>query len=444
MANGACFYTKMYLTEIYNRFIQYPLISTDTRKELRNSLFFCLSGENFNGNQFAKQALENGAAYVVLDDKNYYIEDSRYILVENCLETLQSLAKHHRSHFNIPLIGITGSNGKTTTKELISEVLKKNYSIVSTEGNLNNHIGVPLTLLRINYQTDIAVVEMGANHADEIEFLCKIALPNYGIITNIGKAHLEGFGSLEVIKRTKLALYRAVKKQKGIVFVNFEDSLLRTEAVNLNTISYGFQKEFNVAGQILSEFPFLEMNWGIKNNKEKFNIKSQIFGAFNFPNLMAAIAVGNYFGISGPTISKAIESYTPKNNRSQFVKGNTNELIMDAYNANPSSMNIAIQNFLKDKHPKKMVILGDMFELGDFALIEHELILKSLVNTDLIKVILIGPLFHTFNKIYPNFYFYQSAQELINSLNSHIFKDMRILIKGSRGIKLEVLENYLR
>ena len=433
----------MQIEKLYNLFLQFPKISTDTRKDLTDSIFFCLSGENFNGNQFALHALENGASLVVIDDKDYLLDDQRFIFVDNCLETLQNLAAFHRKQFNIPVIGITGTNGKTTTKELVSAVLSQEHIVTATEGNLNNHIGVPLTLLKINHQTEIAVIEMGANHVDEIEFLCSMALPNYGIITNIGKAHLEGFGSLEAIKRTKLALYQSVNEQKGKLFVNFDDNLLKAEAENSSCFSYGLDATFDIHGTILNEFPLLEICWGIKNKQTKYKVNSKLFGNYNFPNILAAISVGQHFGLTPEKISSALENYLPQNNRSQFIQGENNELIMDAYNANPDSLILALTNFDKDQHLQKTVILGDMFELGKFAPAEHRAILDWLIGKPLQQIVLVGTIFKQFQQNYPDFHFYENTTELINQLPALNLNQMRILIKGSRGVKLEVLKDYL-
>lgn len=433
----------MQIEKLHKLFTSYPLIATDTRKELKGSIFFCLSGDNFNGNKFAEQAIEKGAAYVVVDDKNHWKDLPSYILVDDSLKTLQSLALFHRKQFSIPLIGITGTNGKTTTKELIAAVLSSKYNIIATPGNFNNHIGVPLTLLQITEETEIAVVEMGANHPDEIEFLCQLALPNHGVITNIGKAHLEGFGSLEAIKRTKLALYKAVATQQGVLFVNYDDSVLKKESKGLYAFSYGSRKEYDIQGKITNEFPFLEMNWGFKSKERLIHLKTNLFGSYNFTNVMAAVAIGQHFQLSPKEISTAISKYQPKNNRSQFIKGDKNELILDAYNANPESLNIALNNFAKDKFTDKVVILGDMFELGKFASAEHKLILESLSRKLFIKIILVGKEFKKFENNYPDFSFYENTSDLVKELESIKLFNKRILIKGSRGVKLEVLQDYL-
>jgi UDP-N-acetylmuramoyl-tripeptide--D-alanyl-D-alanine ligase len=433
----------MQIEKLYALFLKHPKIATDTRKDLKGSIFFCLSGENFNGNQFASQALDQGAAYVIVDDKSYFKDNSSYLFVKNSLAILQQLASYHRKQFTIPVIGITGTNGKTTTKELSTAVLSKKFTITATQGNFNNHIGVPLTLLQINRQTEIAVIEMGANHPDEIELLCKIARPNLGIITNIGKAHLEGFGSLEVIKNTKLALYKSVKVQMGKVFVNYDDDVLNAEAQNIAHSSYGQDNTFDIHGTITHEFPFLELKWGIKNRSANYPIQSQLFGNYNFSNILATIALGHHFGLSSEKISTAIDEYRPQNNRSQFIVGKRNELILDAYNANPESLKVALDNFSKDSHKNKVIILGDMFELGVFATEEHKTILESVNNKPFYQNIFIGPLFKQFEADYPEYYFYENTTALITQIESLNIKQCRVLIKGSRGIKLEVLQDYL-
>jgi len=433
----------MQIKDLYTVFLKHPKICTDTRKDLEDSIFFCLSGENFNGNKFASIALEKGAAFVVIDDKKYLQNDRRYIFANNSLKMLQQLASYHRKQLTIPVIGITGTNGKTTTKELITTVLSKEFNTTATQGNFNNHIGVPLTLLQINKHTEIAIIEMGANHPGEIEFLCNIALPNFGIITNIGKAHLEGFGSLEAIIKTKLALYKSVAAQKGSIFVNYDDALLKIESKKLTNFSYGQDNNYDFHGLISKEFPFLQLKWGLKNKTNKYTIKSKLFGNYNFSNIMAAVSVGQYFKISPEKTSTALENYIPQNNRSQFIKGKNNELILDAYNANPESLKLALANFSNDKHPKKAIILGDMFELGKFAFQEHKTILDSIKLESFKTIIFIGPLFKQFEKEYRDFHFFENTTELINNIYSLNINQMRILIKGSRGVKLEVLQDYL-
>ncbi|MBN2235970.1 MAG: UDP-N-acetylmuramoyl-tripeptide--D-alanyl-D-alanine ligase [Bacteroidales bacterium] len=431
----------MQLNHLHTLFLKNPVITTDTRNEIAGSIFFCLSGEKFNGNQFAKTAIEKGANYVIIDDPDFYIEDTKMILVENCLRTLQQLALYHRKQFSIPVIGITGTNGKTTTKELVTAVVASKFRVTSTKGNLNNHIGVPLTLLRITNQTEVAIIEMGANHAGEIDFLCSLALPNLGIITNIGKAHLEGFGSLETIKQTKLALYKQVAKQQGTLFVNLNDHMLIEEATTINHKTYGTDKAAQVRGKIIQEFPFVSLVFSISD--QNYQINSQLVGAYNLPNILAAVTVGNFFKIDSELIIKALENYQPANNRSQFVKGLNNELIMDAYNANPDSLKLALENFLKDTFPKKGFILGDMLELGDFAKEEHLKVIEDLKFCNFELMIFVGPVFKCFEKEYTQFQFYETTTDCIASIQKSVPKQMRILIKGSRGIQLDPLQKIL-
>ncbi len=433
----------MQIEELYALFQNYPRIVTDTRKNVNNSLFFCLSGDNFNGNKFAEKAILLGAAYVIVDDRDYLKKDSRYIFMPNSLKTLQELAKFHRQKFDIPVIGITGTNGKTTTKELISAVLSEKYKTVATQGNFNNHLGVPLTLLRINQETEIAVIEMGANHPGEIASLCQIALPNYGLITNIGKAHLEGFGSLENIRKTKLALYASVKGQKGKLFVNRDDTFLMEKAEKIEHLSYGKTENAQVKASITQEFPFLSLQWRIKNEQEYKPIHSNLFGNYNFYNLLAAITTALTFKVSETQIKSGLENYFPENNRSQFLKGDKNELILDAYNANPESMKMALDNFQKDTSMNKAVILGDMFELGEYSQTEHQTVLKQVKEASFKKTILVGQEFIKFESQYPNFHFFKDTTSLLKQLDLLSLSQLRILIKGSRGVKLEVLKDAL-
>ncbi len=437
-------FIRMSIEELHLLFLTYPKVCTDTRKELKNSLFFCLSGENFNGNSFAAQALQNEAAYVVVDDKNYWVDDSRYIVVENALKTLQQLARFHRNQFNIPVLGITGTNGKTTTKELVTTVLSKKFKLTSTSGNFNNHLGVPLTLLQITKETEIAVIEMGANHRGEIAFLCELARPQLGILTNIGKAHLEGFGSLEAIKETKLALYKAVRLENGKVFYNADDPFLTQASTELNRISYGEKSANDIHGKTTNSFPFLEFSWGFKNTKSAFKVNTNLIGDYNLSNLMAAIAVGIHFGIEPKSICESLQDYYPQNNRSQFVQGNNNELILDAYNANPASVKAALENFKSDQQPNKSVIIGDMFELGQFSEMEHKQILDLLKSMHFSSTYLVGTRFKQWEAKYPDFVFFENTDSAQAFLTDFPLKNHRILIKGSRGVKLEVLIDCLK
>lgn len=376
------------IDKLYSQFLQSKHVSIDTRTLKGGEIFFCLNGENFNANKFAKEALEKGAAYVVMDDHTYYEKGHpQMLLVDDSLKTLQELAAYHREQLSIPIIGITGSNGKTTTKELVATVLKSQFNVYATKGNFNNHIGVPLSLLGINEHHDLAVIEMGANHVGEIGELCQLAQPNLGILTNIGQAHLEGFGSFENIKKTKLALYESVKKKDGLVFVHKDDDVLMIESQSLKRITYGMNDLADVQVSLIKG----ETNLTFTCQDQL--VKTQLFGEFNIYNAAAAIAVGKYFKISNEKILHAIANYHPSNNRSQIELGPNNLLILDAYNANPDSMSHAIEFFAKIKAPSKALILGDMLELGDFEESKHIEILKLVEEHEFNHVFLVGPAF---------------------------------------------------
>jgi len=412
---------------LYEKFVQSPFICTDTRKMVPNALFFCLKGENFDGNQFVNEALEKVAAYVITE-KNSMQNAERIVVVDNVLQTLQQLAHFHRQQLKIPVIGITGTNGKTTTKELIASVLSKKYKTAFTQGNLNNHIGVPLTILSIKNEDEMAVIEMGANHPGEIEKLCQIAQPDIGLITNVGKAHLEGFGSIENIIETKTALYRSAP----ILFINNEDKILKQNAESRKgekkIIYYGNDTE--ISGQIIEMNPYLVVNL--------FNkiIQTQLTGNYNLPNILAAAAIGKYFGISEQNICDAIVEYTPQNNRSQIIKNKTNTIIADYYNANPTSVRAALDNFLHIEAPHKLAIIGDMLELGENSAREHQAVINFCEVND-IKTVFIGAIFYALkNNRSP---FFKNVEEFNHSFNSFtIFEENQlILIKGSRGVHLE-------
>jgi len=428
------------IEQLYDLFKKHPLICTDTRKILPGSIFFCLKGENFDGNSFALKALEAGATYAVTDDKNCP-SDSRLLLVDNALFALQQLASLHRKHFQIPVVAITGTNGKTTTKELICSVLKQKFKVIATSGNFNNHIGVPLTLLSITDTTEIVVVEMGANHPGEINQLCQIADPNFGLITNIGKAHLEGFGSIEGIIKTKNELYQHLKGNSGHVFVNYNNNILMDLSRSISRSTYGFTTEADnvfVAGEAN---PYAEIYWQYSVDS-KIMIKSQLIGNYNSENMMAAVCVGNYFNVGSDKIGSAISEYKPENNRSQIVETPNNTIILDAYNANPTSMEASIQNFalLKAKH--KMIIIGDMLELGGETDNEHQKIIQLLEKLGFKYVFFVGPRFskHCNHKSMRCF---EDVTEAMAWLQQHFVKGAYILIKGSRGMQLEKLVEYL-
>nr|NQU88980.1 UDP-N-acetylmuramoyl-tripeptide--D-alanyl-D-alanine ligase [Bacteroidota bacterium] len=427
------------IDQIYDLFRKHPEISTDSRKNIPGSLFFALKGENFNGNTYAIDALDRGAAYSIVDDKTCANKPG-CILVNDVLLTLQELAKHHRRQFDIPVIGITGSNGKTTTKELTGGVLKMKYNTLVTRGNLNNHIGVPLTLLRITGETEIAVIEMGANHPGEIAALCKIADPNHGIITNIGRAHLEGFGSFEGVAGAKGELYEHLINNTGSVFVNGDDQLLTNMAAGLKNITYSCAKRAVTRGRIIDSFPFL--NIGYNSGNEEITIKTKLVGDYNLYNILAAIGIGSHFGVQPEAIREAIENYRPDNNRSQFLETKSNKIILDAYNANPTSMEAAIKNFMEYPLPDKMVILGDMLELGGESTGEHQQIIELLIGAGFRKVILVGDIFSSIETP-PDFYKFEDVKHAGEWIRKNPVKNRSILLKASRGIGLEKLLTLL-
>ena len=419
----------MSIDKLYNLFLQSTGVCTDTRNIAQGNMFFCLKGENFNGNKFAKDALEKGASFVIVDEKQYQLNE-QCILVDDTLKTLQELAFFHRQKLNIPIIGITGTNGKTTTKELVCAVLVRKYKVYATKGNQNNHIGVPLTLLSINpADAEIAIVEMGANHVGEIAELCEIAQPDYGIITNIGKAHLEGFQSIDGVILTKKALYDAVKKKSGTLFVNADDELLMTHSENTNRILYG--NNGDVKGGFLSDKLYLTFVL----SDYSAEIQTQLTGNYNFPNAMAAVAVGLHFDVSIEDIKTALENYKPDNNRSQVIRKGEKTIIIDAYNANPSSMQAAIDNLMKISSSCKAVLLGDMFELGEESKLEHQRIVDVLKTANIQYVYLLG---ETFSKTDANASWkYTNFDALANALHQQLPSDVTILIKGSRSMKME-------
>lgn len=427
------------IDQLYGIFLRHPVISTDSRKIIPGSLFFALKGEQFDGNLFVSEALEKGAAYVVTSHPGP-APDDRYLLVADPLIALQEIAAHHRRQFSFPVIAVTGTNGKTTTKELITAVLSKKYNCLSTEGNLNNHIGVPLTLLKIRPETGIAVIEMGANHAGEIDRLCKIAQPNFGIITNIGKAHLEGFGSFGGVIAAKSELYRHIAREGTMLFVNRDDALLNELAEGIPQIQYSSPDHSCYQGQLVSSDPFVVLD--LIGTTAKTRINSRLFGAYNFYNILAAASIGNFFGVRVEAIKEAIEGYTPVNNRSQVVQGKRNLLILDAYNANPSSMAAALQNFARSGYADKMIILGDMLELGTESVHEHREILRMAAELGLHDALFIGPVFASLPGTDPSRIF-GSSQAAREYLLAYPFSGKTILIKGSRGMKLEVVKDAL-
>jgi len=427
----------MDIKSIYSLFIKEPTISTDSRNKSNGGLFFALKGESFNGNKFAHLALENGASFAIIDEEEYK-SDERYILVDNGLKTLQELANLHRTQFTFPVIGITGTNGKTTTKELINTVLSQKFKTVCTKGNLNNHIGVPLTLLSIPLNTEFAIIEMGANHPFEIAELCKISDPDYGIISSIGKAHLEGFGSFENIIKTKKELFDHISQKKGTVFVNHDDDLITSISSNLHCIYYGKGNSDYCKGEFIDSAPFV--NIAIFENDTQITINSQMIGSYNTSNMLAAACVGKKFGISISEIKNALENYIPDNNRSQLKQTENNTLLLDAYNANPSSMEASISNFKTLKAENKIVILGEMRELGDISDSEHEKLYNQVKSFEFEHVYLVGK---WNSKNDNNISIFENTQSLISFLSSKKIEGKTILIKGSRGNKLEIIVEYL-
>ena len=419
----------MNIAQLYQLYSQTYLVDTDTRRIRKGSMFFALKGENFNANEFAEQALKSGANYVVIDEEKYKT-NANAILVENVLETLQKLANFHRKQLDIPIISLTGSNGKTTTKELINAVLSKKYMTKATAGNLNNHIGVPLTLLSITPKTEIGIVEMGANHLKEIAFLCTIAEPNYGLITNFGKAHLEGFGDLEGVIKAKSELYDFLRLNNRTVFINTDDALQIKQSAGINAIEFSNQN-----------IKFVEANPFVKVQFKSTMIESNLIGKYNYNNIAVAVAVGDYFGISETDIKTAIENYIPANNRSQLIQKETNKIILDAYNANPTSMQAALENFAQLKDENKVVFLGDMFELGNDSKAEHEKIANLVDSYQFSKVFLIGKAFSATGA--KNAFISESYESFKNSTNYSNINNATILIKGSRGMALERLLDLL-
>lgn len=411
-------------------------ITTDTRKIVEGSVYFALKGENFNGNTFAADALAKGCAYAVVDEPQQ-VKGDNYILVADVLTTLQQLANHHRKYSDLPVIAITGSNGKTTTKELVHAVLSRKFNTQYTKGNLNNHIGVPLTLLSITEKHEMAVVEMGANHQGEIDMLCRIAEPDFGIITNIGKAHLEGFGGIEGVKKGKSELYRYLKEKGGIVFLHGDDEVLVGLSKENHKYTYGTKKLYDVVGKFSESNLFVELAWKTRYTATELKgaefIKTNLVGVYNYNNALCAACVGTYFKVEDALIKDAISNYNPTNNRSQLFKTDKNTLILDYYNANPSSMQVAIDNFAAMPAQNKMLVLGDMLELGEESVEEHKALIRLLQEKKLDDYILVGPIFSSLQKEKS----FLNSKLAFDYLNAASPKEKTILIKGSRGIALE-------
>lgn len=427
----------MNIQEIHNLFLKCKSVSIDTRKIEKDSVFFALKGACFDANIFAKNALEQGALYVIIDNPTSFI-DERTILVNNSLETLQELAKFHRLFLKVPIVALTGSNGKTTTKELINVVLSKKFKTKATVGNLNNHIGVPLTLLTFTSETEIGIVEMGANHKQEIEFLCKIAQPDYGYITNFGKAHLEGFGGEEGVIEGKSEMYQYLMKNNKMAFINIEDPIQVEKSKTVQSFTFGIRDNApNLKINKIEANPFVTIDYG------DFEVTSHLIGLYNSNNINAAVAMGQYFGVENEAIKVAIDNYIPENNRSQLLKKGSNEIILDAYNANPSSMEVAIANFLQLDNQNKIMILGDMFELGKATQQEHKTIVELLSKQDKSFCYLIGKAFYE-NKIEnEKLCFFETFETFATYLKKNHFDKSLILIKGSRGMALERIITFI-
>lgn len=427
----------MSIIDLYDLFIHNPQITTDSRNCPKGSIFFALKGDKFDGNQYAGKALASGCVYAVIDNPDYYIGE-RTILVDNVLKTLQQLAHHHRKVLGLPIIGITGTNGKTTTKELLAAVLSTKFNLLYTEGNFNNHIGVPLTLLRLTHDHEMAVIEMGASHPGDIKELVDIVHPNYGIITNVGRAHLEGFGSFEGVIRTKGELYDYIRRSKGKIFIKKENEYLQSIAKGIEQITYGNGDDAFASGQVVSCDPFLVFNW--RQQGKLHTVETHMIGSYNLDNVLAAVAVGRFFKIPAERISRAIAAYEPTNNRSQFKKTDNNELIIDAYNANPSSMKVALDNFITMPVQPKAIILGDMRELGPTSDELHAEVVEQIKKGQFDKVFLCG---EHFSKVGKEFSPFATTEAMVEELRKQPLKGYHILIKGSHSMGLEKLADIL-
>ena len=422
---------------IHNCFLKCKSISIDTRKIEAGSFFVAIKGDNFDANTFAKEAIDKGASFVIIDNPDYFI-DERTIVVKDSLKTLQALAQFHRKYLNIPIIALTGSNGKTTTKELIHVVLSKKFKTKATAGNLNNHIGVPLTLLSFDSTTEIGIVEMGANHQKEIEFLCEIAQPDFGYITNFGKAHLEGFGGVEGVIKGKCELYNYLSNNNKTVFINLSDSIQVEKSSGIKSFTFGVNKSnADVLITSVTANPFVEVTFS------NCKITSHLIGLYNSNNINAAIVIGVYFKIANEDIKAAIEDFVPENNRSQLLNINSNVVILDAYNANPSSMVVAIENLLQLESPKKIAFLGDMFELGSESLDEHKNIVDLLTNQKNVTTYFIGNYFFKSKLEQSNMHFFETFDSFTETASKLKFENATLLIKGSRGMALERLLEYI-
>ncbi|UKT63412.1 UDP-N-acetylmuramoyl-tripeptide--D-alanyl-D-alanine ligase [Pedobacter mucosus] len=427
---------------LYNYYLENPTISTDTRNITKGCIFFALKGDNFNANGFAAEAIDKGAAYAVVDEESA-VTNNQCLLVNDVLLALQDLARHHRNNLNIPVIGLTGSNGKTTSKELLNAVLAERYTTFATFGNLNNHIGVPLSILSINKTDEIAVIEMGANHQKEIELLCSIAQPTHGIITNVGMAHLDGFGGFEGVKKGKAELYTYLKATQGYIFINRNNAYLMEMSYTAGLsklIYYGTESGNTIKGTLKSSDPFIEIDW--TNHEISSTVKTHLTGSYNFENILAAICIGDFFDMKPEEINNGLSKYQPINNRSQLTETDKNKVICDFYNANPSSMTAALENISAITADQKTAILGDMFELGPESAEQHLLIAKKATESGLDKIIFIGKYFYALKNQF-NAEFFETPAEAADYLKQKAIDNNLVLLKGSRGMKLESLLQYL-
>lgn len=428
------------IEKLYQLYLNFPDVCTDTRKITKDCFFVALKGGNFDGNAFANEALNGGAALALVDDPSV-CADHRFILVEDALKALQDLASYHRRKLNIPVIAIVGSNGKTTSKELISSVLSQSKNILFTPGNFNNHIGLPLTLLMLKESHQLAVIEMGANHVNENALLCEIALPDYGLVTNNGKDHLEGFGSIEGVIQSNKELYDFLKANNGTAFVNIQDS-------KLMEMSLGIENRITYSGNHKDKFSAADYSFYAQILQPKITfsldgveIESSLSGDYNFDNIMAAVAIGLHFGLSEDEIKAGIEAYKPSNLRSQLIEKTENKIFLDAYNANPSSMELSIRNFIQMDGPNKLLILGDMFEMGKYEAEEHQSISDYCKNISGIEVWLVGKAFYKTNSLFRKF---EQTSDVIEELKSNPISSRFVFLKGSRGMKLESLIDFIK
>jgi UDP-N-acetylmuramoyl-tripeptide--D-alanyl-D-alanine ligase len=428
----------MTLQQLYRKFRQNPVVATDSRKCPTGSIFFALHGENFDGNDYINSAIENGASLAVSDRPDMKPSD-RVIVVDSSLEMLQQLAALHRRTLGLPIVAVTGTNGKTTTKELTAAALSARYCTHFTQGNLNNHIGVPLTLLQLTEKHEIAVIEMGANHLGEIADLCRIAQPDYGLITNIGHAHLEGFGSFDGVIRAKTELYEYIKNYGKNVFANADNPILTRFSENISSVYYGNAQKNFISGKIIASQPFLNLEWKRYGQSETFFVETQLVGDYNCENVFAAICVSSFFKVPSQDISYTIHKYVPTNNRSQLVKTSRNTLIVDAYNANPDSMRAALNNFFLSDFANKALIIGEMRELGDYSLAEHQAIIDRILTEESELVILCGNVFAHCQNISSSWRIFPSTELLTEFLKQESLTGFTILIKGSHSNRLDTI-----